>query len=126
MAARISQDAEPAIMEPGVSRTPSVEISNAEVPKRSGRIAVLKVLVAEDERFQREAFAALFDAANGRLVSQRIKFELTQVASANAVLDMLAETTDWQLVLLDVFMPDLCGTEIIQAQLGREPRLGVG
>tara|TARA_B100000780_G_scaffold264829_1_gene219801 strand:+ start:283 stop:612 length:330 start_codon:yes stop_codon:yes gene_type:complete len=107
-------------MEPGVSRTPSVEISNAEVPKRSGRIAVLKVLVAEDERFQREAFAALFDAANGRLVSQRIKFELTQVASANAVLDMLAETTDWQLVLLDVFMPDLCGTEIIQAQLGRE------
>ena len=33
-------------------------------------------------------------------------------------LHMLAETTNWQLVLLDVFMPDLCGTEIIQAQLG--------
>ena len=105
-------------MEPGVSRAPSEEIPNAGVPQRSGRIAVLKVLVAEDERFQREAFAALFEAANRRLWSQGIQFALTQVASASAVIDMLAETTDWQLVLLDVFMPDVCGTEIIQAQLG--------
>ena len=116
-------------MEPGVSRTPSEEISNARVPQRGKKIAVLKVLIAEDERFQREAFAALFEAANRRLASQAIQlnrrlasqaiqFDLTQVASATAVLDMLAETTNWQLVLLDVFMPDLCGTEIIQAQLG--------
>lgn len=105
-------------MEPGVSRTPSEEISNARVPQRGKKIAVLKVLIAEDERFQREAFAALFEEANRRLASQAIQFDLTQVASATAVLDMLAETTNWQLVLLDVFMPDLCGTEIIQAQLG--------
>ena len=105
-------------MEPGVSRTPSEEISNARVRQRGKKIAVLKVLIAEDERFQREAFAALFEAANRRLASQAIQFDLTQVASATAVLDMLAETTNWQLVLLDVFMPDLCGTEIIQAQLG--------
>jgi response regulator of citrate/malate metabolism len=45
-----------------------------------------------------------------------VQFELTQVASANAVVDMLAETTDWQLILLDVYMPDVCGTEILQAQ----------
>tara|TARA_B110001469_G_C9384639_1_gene199087 strand:- start:38 stop:367 length:330 start_codon:yes stop_codon:yes gene_type:complete len=105
-------------MEPGVSRTPSEEISNARVPQRGKKIAVLKVLIAEDERFQREAFAALFEAANRRLASQAIQFDLTQVASATATLDMLAETTNWQLVLLDVFLPDLCGTEIIQAQLG--------
>ena len=93
-----------------------------EVPQRCGRgIAILKVLLAEDERFQREAFAALFEAANRRLTDQRIQFELTQVASAHAVLEMLAETTDWQLVLLDVFMPDLCGTEIIQAAWSPRP-----
>lgn len=79
-----------------------------------GGIAILKVLLAEDELFQREAFAAIFEAANKRLMCQRIQFELTQVASATAVLELLAETTDWQLVLLDVVMPDVCGTEIIQ------------
>ena len=108
--------APPARMERGGSSTDPEEVLRPRVPHRLGRTAILKVLVAEDERFQREAFAAVFNKANSKLEGQGIQFELTQVASANAVIDMLAETTDWQLILLDVFMPDVCGTEIIQAQ----------
>ena len=103
-------------MERGGSSTDPEEVLSPRVPHRPGRTAILKVLVAEDERFQREAFAAVFQKANSKLEGQGIQFELTQVASANAVIDMLAETTDWQLILLDVFMPDKVGTEIIQAQ----------
>ena len=104
-------------MERGGSSTDPEEVLSPRVPHRLGRTAILKVLVAEDERFQREALAAVFNKANSKLAGQGVvQFELTQVASANAVIDMLAETTDWQLILLDVFMPDVCGTEIIQAQ----------
>ena len=104
-------------MERGGSSTDPQEVLNATVPHRVGRTAIVKVLVAEDERFQREALAAVFNKANSKLAGQGVvQFELTQVASANAVVDMLAETTDWQLILLDVYMPDVCGTEILQAQ----------
>ena len=89
-------------MERGGSSTDPEEVLRPRVPHRLGRTAILKVLVAEDERFQREAFAAVFNKANSKLEGQGIQFELTQVASANDVIDMIAETTDWQLILLDV------------------------
>ena len=63
-------------------------------------------------QFQRDAFAALFSAANKRL-REKLKFELTLVTSADEVLSSIRETTDWQLVLLDINMPGTSGAEII-------------
>ena len=73
----------------------------------------LRVLVAEDEAFHRDAFEALFQRANKRLEG-RLRFEVTQVTSAAGVLETLRNSTDWQLVLLDVYMPDIMGHEIIE------------
>ena len=74
---------------------------------------VLRVLLAEDEAFQRDSLEAIFEAANNRL-GGRLRFELTQVSSAAGVLEALRGSTDWQLVLLDIYMPEVMGHEIIR------------
>ena len=73
-----------------------------------GTTGVLRVLVAEDEQFQRDAFEALFAAANRRLAG-KLLFSVKIVSCADEVLAAIQETTDWQLVLLDIHIPGTTG-----------------
>ena len=74
--------------------------------------------MAEDEQFQRDAFEALFAAANRRLAG-KLLFSVRIVSCADEVMAAIQETTDWQLVLLDIHIPGTSGgpgpggTEII-------------
>ena len=74
-----------------------------------GTAGVLRVLLAEDEQFQRDAFEALFAAANRRL-GGKLLFSVKLVSCADEVMAAIQETTDWQLVLLDINMPGTSGT----------------
>jgi len=67
------------------------------------------VLLAEDEQFQRDAFEALFAAANRRL-GGKLLFSVKLVSCADEVMAAIQETTDWQLVLLDINMPGTSGS----------------
>jgi hypothetical protein len=74
-----------------------------------GTAGVLRVLLAEDEQFQRDAFEALFAAANRRL-GGKLLFSVKLVSCADEVMAAIQETTDWQLVLLDINMPGTSGS----------------
>ena len=76
------------------------------------RTVVLRVLIAEDEQFQRSTLEALFKTANSSLHGS-VYYDAHLVSSASEVLETLRRDIDWQLVILDIFMPDRCGDEII-------------
>ena len=76
------------------------------------KTVVLRVLIAEDEQFQRESLEAMFKSANSSLFG-RVYFHARIVCSAEEVLETLRTDVDWQLVMLDIFMPGRHGDEII-------------
>ena len=73
---------------------------------------VLRVLIAEDEEYQRESLEALFKSANSSLFGS-VYFDAHLVSSAEECLETLRRDADWQLVMLDIFMPGRRGDEII-------------
>ena len=76
------------------------------------KTVLLRVLIAEDEEFQRESLEAMFKSANNSLAGS-VFFDARLVPSADQVLETLRQDTNWQLVMLDVFMPGRHGDEII-------------
>ena len=87
-------------------------MSSAADDKSLDKTVVLRVLIAEDEEFQRESLDAMFKSANNSLAGS-IFFDARLVPSADQVLETLRQDTNWQLVMLDVFMPGRHGDEII-------------
>ncbi len=65
------------------------------------KTVVLRVLIAEDEQFQRESLEAMFKSANSSLFGS-IYFHARIVCSAEEVLETLRTDVDWQLVMLDI------------------------
>ena len=76
------------------------------------KTVVLRVLIAEDEAYQRESLEAMFKSANNTLLGS-VYFGARIVSSAEEVLETLRADVDWQLVMLDIFMPGRHGDEII-------------
>ena len=76
------------------------------------KTVLLRVLIAEDEQFQRESLEAMFKSANSALFGS-VSFDARIVCSADEVLETLRTDVDWQLVMLDIFMPGRRGDEII-------------
>ena len=79
------------------------------------RTVVLRVLIAEDEEFQRQSLSEMFTSANRANSSLEpiIYFDTHLVSSADEVLETLRRDVDWQMVMLDIFMPGQHGDEII-------------
>tara|TARA_B110001452_G_scaffold12492_1_gene10278 strand:- start:218 stop:886 length:669 start_codon:yes stop_codon:yes gene_type:complete len=76
------------------------------------KTVVLRVLIAEDEPFQRESLEAMFKSVNSSLFGS-VYFDARIVCSADEVLETLRTDVDWQLVMLDIVMPGRRGDEII-------------
>ena len=96
----------------GPSSSSAPARSEASSVDQRGTAAVLRVLLVEDEQFQRDAFEALFASANRRL-GGKLLFSVKLVSCASEVMEAIQETTNWQLVLLDINMPGISGSEII-------------
>ena len=79
------------------------------------RTVVLRVLIAEDEEFQRQSLSEMFTSANRANSSLEpiIYFDTHLVSSADEALETLRRDVDWQMVMLDIFMPGRHGDEII-------------
>lgn len=75
-----------------------------------------RVLVIDDDHAQRFLFAQLLRRAN---------FEIVDVESGEAALDVLASDSRFDVVLTDMEMQGLCGTELVRELRQQYPHLPV-